>query len=349
MAGLKLEPNKMNKIIPFNRNFLLFGVPAGLLTILIVLIKSPFFRGNDALSMAISADLLLTVPLVYFLLIRKSEIPKTTVIPVMVLGLLIGSYFLPQENQMFLELFKNWILPVIEISVFTLIFLKVRKAIRTYQDLKKATPDFFDTVKNVCREILPAKLVMVIATEIAVIYYGFIYWRKRKINRNEFTYHKNSGTPALFFAFIMVIGIETVGLHALVAKWSLILAWILTGLSIYTAIQVFGFAKSLFKRPISINESTLTLCYGIMNETSISLSDIESVVLTKKELEKDELTTTLSPLGEMESPNIIITLNRENTLTGLYGTQKRYKIIGVFVDQPNEFKGKLENVLFPKC
>src|SRR6056297_2889248 len=118
----------MNRTIHINRNLINFGIPLGLLVVLILLMKSPFLNGNDALNLAITADLLLTVPLVYFLLIRKSKIPKTTVIPVMIIGLLVGSYFLPKENQTYLELFKNWFLPVIELSILTFVIIKVRKA-----------------------------------------------------------------------------------------------------------------------------------------------------------------------------------------------------------------------------
>lgn len=335
----------MSKTILLNRNLINFGIPIGLLVILIFLMKSSLLNGNDSLNLAITVDLLLTVPLVYFLLIRKTQIPKTTVVPVMVLGLLIGSYFLPKESQTYLDLFKNWALPIIELSILTFIIFKVRKAINTYKELKSVTPDFYDTLKNVCNEILPKKLILPFATEVAVFYYGFINWKKRRINSNEFTYHKKSGTPSLLGGFIMVIAIETIALHFLLAKWSPVFAWILTGLSLYTAIQFFGFARALSKRPISVEESTLTLRYGIMNETRISLSDIESVVLSKKELEKDKLTKSLSPLGELESHNVIINLKRENTLVGIYGIKKKYKIIGLHIDEPNGFKEKLENAL----
>ena len=154
------------------------------------------------------------------------------------------------------------------------------------------------------------------------------------------TYHKNSGTPALLFGFIMVIGIETFAFHSLLARWSIIAAWILTALSIYTAIQVFGFAKSLSKRPISVNKDSLNLKYGILSEVEISFSDIDKVELSGKSLEKDELTKTLSPLGELESHNVIIHLKKENELVGLYGMKKKFNLLGLHIDEPKEFNKK---------
>lgn len=335
----------MNRTLHINRNLINFGIPLALLGTLILLMKSSFLNGNDTLNFAITVDLLLIVPLVYFLLIRKSEIPKTTVIPVMIIGLLVGSYFLPQQSQTYLSIFKTWALPVIEISALIFVIIKVQGAIRKYKTLKGSTPDFFNALVNTCQEILPKRLVLPFATEVAVFYYGFINWKTREICENEFTYHKKSGTPALFYSVILVIAVETVAIHFLLTQWSSVAAWILTALSIYTAIQVFGFAKSLSKRPISINKDSLTLRYGILNEVEIPLSDIEKVELSRKSLEKKGLTRTLSPLDETESHNVIIRLTEENELIGLYGMKKKFIVLGLHIDEPKEFSERIENAL----
>lgn len=328
-----------------NRNFIRLLIPLGLLAILIFLIKSPLVGRGWAVTFALTADLLFTIPLIYFLLIRKTRIPKTTVVPVMVIGILVGSYFLPKESQVYLDLFKYWILPVIELGILTFVLFKIRKAIHTFKNIKSETPDFYVSLKSVCAEILPEKLVLPLATELAVLYYGFINWKKRPLNSNEFSYHKKSGTPALFYAFILIIATETVALHILLSHWSVVASWILTALSIYTAIQVFGFAKALSQRPISIHDDRLCLKYGILNEVEISFSDIEKIELSRKSPEKNQATRTLSPLGEVESHNVIISLSKEHQLTGLYGIKQKVRILMFFVDEPLAFKEKMDKIL----
>ena len=335
----------MNRSLSLNQNIILIGIPLVLFGILILLIQSSFPSGKGTLSLAITVDLLLTVPLVYFLLINKTAIPKTTVIPVMIAGLLIGSYFLPKESQTYLVLFKTWALPVIEVSILAFVIIKVRLAVRSYKRVKGNSPDFFSALKSTCYEILPDKLVQPFATEIAVIYYGFINWKRRELQENEFTYHKKSGTPALLGVFIFMILIETFALHLLVGSWNIIAAWVLTGLSTYTAIQVFGFVKSLSRRPVTINKSSLTLRYGILYEAEISFSDIETIELSKKPLQKNEMTSTLSPLGDLESHNVIIYLNKVHELAGLYGMKKKFKVLGLHVDEPVKFEKEMGNAL----
>ncbi|MEM6687663.1 MAG: hypothetical protein AAF617_17935, partial [Bacteroidota bacterium] len=120
----------MQTLLYFQQRFAKFLIPVALFIATYFFIKSTYFSAHAAtFSMAVSADLLLTIPIVYFLLIRKTSIPKTTVVPVMLIGLLIGLYTLPEANQTYMQLFKTWFVPVIEIGVASFIIYKVRKAI----------------------------------------------------------------------------------------------------------------------------------------------------------------------------------------------------------------------------
>ena len=107
----------MNRSLNINKNLIIFGIPILFISMLALLAKSSFFEIHpNRLSIGITIDLVLTIPVIYLVLIRKSSIPKTTVVPVMIVGMLIGSIILPEENQYYLELFKTCILPIVELS-----------------------------------------------------------------------------------------------------------------------------------------------------------------------------------------------------------------------------------------
>lgn len=338
--------SKMNQPLSIQKSIVIFGIPLLIIGLMIVIANSSMFINNpNELSVGITFDLLLTVPLVYFLLIRKTKIPKTTVVPFLILGLIICSFILPSENQYYLNLFKTWILPIIELSILSFVIYNIRKGIKKYKLNKTESLDFFSTLKNTCYEILPKGVVIPVVTEIAVFYYGFLYWKKRELKENEFSYHKDSGTITLLIAIIFIVAIETVVLHILLAKWSNIAAWILTFISIYSGVQIFGFLKSMLKRPISIENDKLFLRYGIMNETTIDLRDIDSLEISSKDIELNKETRKLSFLGELESHNIIIRLKEENTLTGLYGIKRTYKNLALHVDKKIEFENRIKNAL----
>ncbi len=313
---------------------------------MILLTTTKLFKANpDTLSIGVTLDLLFTVPLVYFLLIRKKKIPRITIVPFFVFGILIASNIIPQENQFTLNWVKTWIFPIIELGVASFIFYKVRQTLKKYRSNAETNSDFFSALKDTCHEILPSKIAELLTMELAVLYYGFIYWKKKTLKQNEFSYHKNSGTISLLIAFIPIIGIETYVIHVLLVKWSVIAAWIASILSIYTCIQVFGFMKSILKRPISIEGNKLYLRYGILSESTIDINTIKSVSISSTDLEWNDEIKKLSPLGDLESHNIVITLKQKNTLTGLYGTKKSYSTIAFFIDNKEGFKTKLENTI----
>lgn len=336
----------MQTLYLFHQRFSKFIIPISLITIIYFFTKSPYFLENThTLSFAISADLLITIPVIYFLLIRKTSIPKTTVVPLMLLGLLVGFYVLPEENQYYLQLFKTWFLPIIELSVITFVIYKVRKAVLFHKSQNHNSTDFFTALQKTCSEIFPKPVVVPFTTEVAVFYYGFIDWKKRKLAENEFSYHKESGSVALFYGLLLLVAVEITPIHILLAKWSEIAAWVLTFLSIYSGFQVFGYARSLAKRPIIVENNVLLLRYGIMQEAEIPLKEIKNITLSSKDIEKDENIARLALLGELESHNMIIETHSEQILRGLFGTNKRFTKIALHVDQKSELKKYIEELL----
>ncbi|MFD0963890.1 hypothetical protein [Pseudofulvibacter geojedonensis] len=330
----------VKKQLPF---YLIFGIPLVLLlTCLFLTTRLPFESQPFIFSNAIIADLLLTIPLVYYLLIRKTAIPKLTIVPVFVLGILLASKFIPVENQQYLQIIITYVFPLVELGVFIFLTINLYKLIKEFRRNKLRYQDFYDNLKQSASTILPNKISQLFATEISVLFYSFIHWKKESLSINEYSYHKNSGSVGLFLGLLLIITIELSVLHVLLAKWSETFAWVLTALSIYSAIQIIGFLKSIMKRPIILKGESLILRYGILSETIVSLHDIKKVVLSSKELEEGSDVVFLSPLGKLESHNIIIQLKNTNIVNRLYGLRKNYTSIAFYVDNPENFFFQLE-------
>ena len=301
-----------------------------------------FLSQTQRFSTLITVDVVLTIPLIYFLLIRKTTIPKLTIIPITILGVVLASYIIPYNQQTYLGLFKTWILPLIEIFVFGFVLLKLTRSIIAFRVNRQSSSDFYTILKKTCQENLPKPVSTLALTELSVLYYGFISWKRRKLKADEYTYHKQSGTIALLVVLILIIAIETIALHLLIANYYNTIAWVLTGISIYTAVQILGFTKSILKRPILLKNNKLYLRYGIMKETEININEIDTIEITSKDLEKDSDIEKLSFLGSLESHNIILHLKTENVLTSLYGIRKPYTSIALSIDEKDVFKSALE-------
>ena len=335
----------MTKRLNLEKTVLPFAVLLFIIAMMVGISQTRMFSANSGtISIGITFDLLLTAPIVYFLFIRKTNIPKFTVLPVLVLGMVVASLIIPPENQYYLHLFKIWVFPIIELTILSYVSYNLIKAIKKYSVHKTTSFDFLTTLKKTCQEILPRFAVIPVVTEIAVFYYGFIHWKKRTLKAGEFSYHKNSGTITVLIGILLIVATETVVLHILLAKWSTVAAWIVSFLSIYSGVQIFGFLKSMYKRPIRVTKDQLFLRYGIMSETTIALKNIDAIEISSKEFVKDNETRKLSIFGELETHNIVIRLKRENELIGLYGLKRTYKNLACYVDDGVAFKELIDKL-----
>ncbi|MEQ6165671.1 hypothetical protein AAOE16_00635 [Ekhidna sp. MALMAid0563] len=329
---------KLNKYLPL----LPFIIPI----LCIWVVNTPLFSEDPAsLSMAITFDLLVSTPVLYFLTIRKRTIPNTTVIPAFILGIVIASIILPSEHQYYLSQVKIWILPVVEIGIISYIIITIR---RTFKSFKlTGETDFFSAAKAASAKILPKRVAILFATELSVFYYGVFAWKKRRLSLNEYSYHQKTSTQMVLGVFFFIIMIEAIAVHLLLQSWSQVVAWILTCLSIYGCFQILGILKSLSRRPISIKNDAVILRYGIMNEVEVPYNQIKQIAAFTTTVEKSDGYVHLSPFKDMEGHNILIEVENEMELNGFYGVKKSFEKLLIYTDEPERFLKKMEAVRNP--
>lgn len=334
-------PNTLN----IRKDYIAFAIPILMILSLVILIKSSFFVSK--LTPFVLIDLLLTIPLVYFLLIRKREISNTSVFSVAAIGLLIASLTLPKEEQLLVNQIRMIALPIVEVLLIGYVIVKLRKALQNIKTLRAQALDFFDLLEQVCNEILPKKIGHLLAVEISVLYYGLWNWRRRKLRQNEFTYHKEGTANSVMLGFLLVILVEIFVTHSMIQHGNDKGALILGVLSAYTALQIIAMMKSLAKRPIFIDtdKRELVLKFGILAKAIIPFEAIESVEIHTKDLPEDKSITYLSPLGSATGHNMVLRVKEEAQLNSIYGFMKRYTALAFFVDEKQEFKNTLSNLI----
>ncbi|NOQ73524.1 MAG: hypothetical protein GQ574_16075 [Crocinitomix sp.] len=330
-----------NAIIP---TILIIGIPVLLIifSIIFALNLNRFGSDADLLSIGITIDLVLVVPLIYFGLIRKKNISKFTIMPFFVIGLIVATFVIPAAKQQTLDLIKTWLLPLVEITVVTLVIIKVRKIRKAYQAKKTGDIDFVTALKESAASILPQKLAYGLATEIGLFYYTFVTWKKPNYASNMFTYHKESGIQGILGAVLGVALIELFCVHLLIYENHPILSWVLTAISAYGVIQLIGLMKSIPRVPHFITAEHLVLRMGIFQETKIPLSAIESVELTTADYPKKEKAYAKITLFDH---NCIIHLKEEATLHGLFGMTKQYTHLVLSIDDKKSVKTMIENAI----
>ena len=333
----------MTKALHFTRQALPFTVPAAIMLISFAIISSTAFQAQpDALSIGITLDLLLISPLVYLLLVRKRNIPNLTAVPVFLLGVVAASLLLPDAQQGLLNQFKTYAIPVVELTVFTLITLKVRQMIRLYRKENKTAPDTYAAIREAALQVLPRPAAMALATEVSVFFYGLLRWKKRPTAIHEFSYHRESGSLALWGALLFLVIAETSVVHILLAPAYPVAAWVLTILSLYTGLQFLGFVRAIAPRPITVTAHSLELRYSLLGEMSVAKTNIKALRVDKKDLPEDKSIKYLSPIGALEGHNMVLELHEPQQLMGLYGIKRKVSALAFYVDEPQRLLEALD-------
>ncbi|MFK8057224.1 MAG: hypothetical protein AB8F78_13960 [Saprospiraceae bacterium] len=288
-------------------------------------------------------DLLLTVPLLFFFIVRKTKLPNTLTLPSLFIGVVIAATTLPETQQGVVEIVKQFGIPLIEIGVVGFVIYQIRKNQASFKENWQLQPDFFSSCKVAFGAFLPGRFGVFMSTELSAFYYGLFHWKSTALQANSFTYHKRSGTPALIGALVVMVLVEMFAVHLLIKDSFPIVAILLLVLSGYTALQFLGFAKALGKRPIQFLEGKLLLRYGIIAEASIDLQSIVGVERITTQPKSDDV-LRLSPLGELERVNVLIRFSSMTSIEQLYGKERHGESIALHVDEPDRFVSELEKL-----
>lgn len=313
---------------------LIFGIPLLLLLSCLLLALYSGFSANQNFIHALTADFVLIIPLIYLLLIRKTKIPTITVVPVFIVGILVASYALPPEHQDALGLVKTWILPGVELTVLSSVVLKFRSFSRALKKEKQKTTDLFLAFEKAANQSFPYTVAKVVAFEFSTFYFTFFHWKRKKLLPNEYSGYKNSGTIPLLYGLILVLIVETVALHFLLNRWSIVFAWIATLFSLYSLIQVFGLIKTLPLRPTLFAQDRVHVKFGILGEAEIPLENIDQINTSKWDFDQEELKGQKIGLVAF---NVCLKLKHPVTVKKLYGFTKTSDQIAFYVDNLEEF------------
>lgn len=322
---------------------LLIGIPALIFLACFLVTYTQFYQSNQILlSNAILGDLLITSPLIYLWLIRKSSISNFTVLRTFLIGIVVAGLILKVGANPILNFIKTWVSPLAEFVVIFIIGRKFYVANKKAINEGEYQLDFLSHCRTIMYKVLGnEKAANLISSEIAVFYYAFFATKNRKINYHDsFSSYKENGIMAVLGAILGLFLVEAIGMHFLLAIWSKIGAWIITGLSLYTCVQLFAHIKAVRSRPIRINADTLYIHNGLAGDAHIDICNIEKIEMTTKwPVDRDAIKISL--LKTIEGHNCVVYLKKPMQVTKIFGIKKWADTVIFFVDKPASFSNAI--------
>lgn len=286
-------------------------------------------------------DLVVLVPGLYWLTcVRRRGWPGISVVPVVVVSVLLASWIVPASHRGALTIVEYAIVPL-ELGLVGFVAWKVRRAYLLYRSSRdrNARFDAVDAIRAAVAGVVPYPAAARAASyELSILYLALFGWRAKpdRDDSRQFTCYRDSSYGILLGALMMVLILELVGVHVALLLWvGPTIAWIVTALTLYTALWMIGDFQALRLRPIVIEAERLRLRVGLRWEADVPLSAIRSVEAPDAAAGPG---LKMAILGE---PGVSLGLTREIPVSGIYGMRRSASRVLLAVDSPERFREAL--------
>jgi hypothetical protein len=226
----------------------------------------------------VAMDLMLLVPGAYYLLVvRPRRWPVAAVAPVVIAGLAMAALILPAGHRAPLRVAEVVLIPV-EIALLSWVVWRAAHGFRTAGTTPAADP--LARLQVSAGAVVPGRLAHVVATELAVLYYALASWRARPhvpAGATAFSTHQQSGQGGIVFALLLIVAVEGVVGHLLLASWSAAAAWGATALTGYSALWLVADYRATVLGPVTWDGTSLWLRCGLRWRGSMARAQLTRI------------------------------------------------------------------------
>ena len=299
------------------------------------------------LAIAITIDLAVGVPLLYYLLlVRRKLMPLFGLVPVFVLTMLAVRFILPSSEREYLR-FSEFLIPAIELAVAVFIMFKLRRIIGDIRSARRDCLYFMDALRTGLRKSLGNDFVAaLLAAELALLYLAVAGWfarfRAARQDVSVYSYHRKSNFGFLLWPLAALVVIEAGLLHLVIGIWSQTGAWIFTAVNAYTLLWLVGHFHSARLQPVIVDDECVHLRTGIIWHGRISLANIAEI---RRPALSDSKAAGYVNVSLTGGPDTVIVLKEADELEGLFARKKEVRTIGISLDNPGAFSEDVSNRL----
>jgi membrane protein YdbS with pleckstrin-like domain len=298
-------------------------------------------------------DFIITIPvLVYFFIVRKRYSLKY-ILPVMIAGYGAAVLVIPHRLLSAYSFVKYILLAgeaaffLLELYVVYKLIAKLPKIFKSFRTDESQIPTFPFRMKQARDQHLqPTRVQEVFFSDMTMVYYSLFSWRKRPLStfpdERIFTFHKKTGSIALYIMLIHALVLESVGFHLFLHSWSPLVAIIALIINVYTLLFFIAEIQAIRHCPIMITNEYLYLQIGIVKQLLVPLEDIKSIRYYDgpEKLTKEELTQVFDAvLADFfkDKPMLEVEFYHPVEARFMYGFKKKVIKAHLRLDEPQKF------------
>lgn len=299
--------------------------------------RSAPFATSPTLPYVVSLDLTAGVVVVgWVLLVRMAHAPRVTLAPLFLISIAIASLVLPPDRRGLLGEI-GLVAQMIELAVLAFGgWMLVRVIRRAARPAGGPDRDLLMSLHDAIAVELGPRVAGVLATELALVAYAVGGWFRRPTlvgGARSFTYLR-AWTP-LLAGLIVLLAVETLGVHLLVSLASPTIAWALSAVSSYGVLWLIGDAQAARHRPILVDSERLLVRVGLRWTVGIP----RAAILEVRPARSADSGATRKPLiASLDgNPNVRLSLAAPVVARGPLGITRSATEIMVGVDDPDAF------------
>ncbi|MBL0215943.1 MAG: hypothetical protein IPQ07_18940 [Myxococcales bacterium] len=299
------------------------------LTIQLFATASPMPRSAVALAAAI--DCVATAGLaMYVLAIRGGRLPRWALGVTLATGVGLARVFLARVDDPTRVVTAAMI--CFELGMLVLLIVRGRRIRTHWRSERAAGHSALEALTAALVAVrIPARVASVVATELVLLGTVVTGWRRPVARPTRFTTHRATGWPLYAGVLIFLVLVETTVLHLVLAAYvSVLVAWLMTAMSVYSALWLVGDVLALRHGGVVIGERELELRIGVRWRGRIPWAAIASI----EEVDgAPEGAIDASVLGA----NVVLRLHAPHPLLGLFGRRREGTVIALSIDEREAF------------
>lgn len=289
---------------------------------------------SSAVAIALTFDLVIVVPLAFYVLVvRPRALPIVTLAPIVLLSVLGASRVLPADQQQTLNVLQVLAAPL-ELGLIGWIAWRAARALRHAR--RDTTGDPLEFLRKAAFELTKnQRAAAVFATEIAVFLYAIGSWQARAHaprGTSAFSYHRRSGHAAIVLGFILALLVEGLAMHFLLRSWSSLFAWVFTLGTVYSALWLIADYRATVLRPILVSHDSVLIRAGLRCTLHVPLARIAAVAHKKPDFGRESINLTF-----LSTPTYWLTLSEPMVAEGPYGFRRPVRAFGIEPDAGEDF------------
>lgn len=280
----------------------------------------PAAAGTVAIAAAVDFSVTASLAL-YLLAVRRGHLPRWTLGITIAIGLGFAKLALATTSATSAVMAAG---AAMELGAVAWLAIRGRRAHRAWRASRAAGAPVIDALTDAFLAAkLPARVASMLATELSLVATLATGWRRPA--PGAFTVHRAAGWPLYAGVLVFLTLVETSAVHVVLVTYaSPLAAWIVSGLSVYTALWLVGDVLALRHGGAIPHAHELELRIGVRWRGRIPWHAIASIDAWTP----DTVATDLSILGA----NTVVRLSAPCELVGLLGRRRTATAIALSLD-----------------